>query len=33
MSTVPKPRRIGRNISRNRELRDMRQEAIALLIH
>jgi len=32
MSTVPKPRHIGRNISRIRELRDMKQEALAIAI-
>ncbi|KIA98194.1 transcriptional regulator [Flavobacterium sp. KMS] len=32
MSTAPKPRHIGRNISRIRELRDMKQEALALAI-
>lgn len=30
MSTVPKPRHIGRNISRIRELRDMKQDALAI---
>ncbi|TCN53800.1 XRE family transcriptional regulator [Flavobacterium circumlabens] len=32
MSTAPKPRHIGRNISRIRELRDMKQEALAIAI-
>lgn len=32
MSTTPKPRHIGRNISRIRELRDMKQEALAQAI-
>lgn len=32
MSTAPKPRHIGRNISRIRELRDMKQEALAQAI-
>jgi len=32
MSTEIKPRHIGRNISRIRELRDMKQEALALAI-
>ncbi|KFF20346.1 helix-turn-helix domain-containing protein [Flavobacterium hydatis] len=32
MSTETKPRHIGRNISRIRELRDMKQEALALAI-
>jgi transcriptional regulator with XRE-family HTH domain len=32
MSTALKPRHIGRNISRIRELRDMKQEALAIAI-
>lgn len=32
MSTAPKPRHVGRNISRIRELRDMKQEALAIAI-
>ncbi|WP_281231601.1 helix-turn-helix domain-containing protein [Flavobacterium gelatinilyticum] len=32
MSTAPKPRHIGRNISRIRELKDMKQEALAQAI-
>ena len=32
MSTAPKPKHIGRNISRIRELRDMKQEALAIAI-
>lgn len=32
MSTAPKPRHIGRNISRIREIRDMKQEALAIAI-
>lgn len=32
MSTAPKPRHVGRNISRIRELRDMKQEALAQAI-
>jgi transcriptional regulator with XRE-family HTH domain len=32
METTPKPRHIGRNISRLRELRGMKQEALAIAI-
>jgi transcriptional regulator with XRE-family HTH domain len=32
MSTAIKPRHIGRNISRIRELRDMKQEALAIAL-
>jgi len=32
MSTALKPKHIGRNISRIRELRDMKQEALAYAI-
>jgi len=32
MSTATKPRHIGRNISRIRELRDMKQEALAIAL-
>ncbi|MDN3674466.1 helix-turn-helix transcriptional regulator [Flavobacterium branchiarum] len=32
MSTLTNPRHIGRNISRIRELRDMKQEALAIAI-